>query len=127
MSGTAQLEAEELEEQLREQTEHVNLYRNLIPLSTMRMHEPDEDGGEDGGCGPQTLDAQTTDGGTTRVFLGKDKPRSQLQAEIVGKRLVVLLRQRMPQADIYHRRHEGEGWSIGSRSSRFSHRATDHP
>lgn len=55
----------------------------------------------------RTVDVWSTDGGSTRVYLGRDKPRSQLQAKMVGKRLVAILKHRMPTSDIYHRHRDG--------------------
>lgn len=53
------------------------------------------------------LDAHTPDDTVTRVFLGRDRPRAQVQAEVVGKRVVALLAKRKPQAAVFHRRREG--------------------
>lgn len=60
----------------------------------------------------RSLGAQTTKGGTTRVCLGCDKPRSQLQAEAFGKRVATLLTQRVPKSEV-HQWH----WWIGRPSS----------
>lgn len=55
----------------------------------------------------RTLDAQTTEGATTRLHMGRDKPREQMQGEVFGKRLVAVLRQRFPKAEVYNSRRDG--------------------
>lgn len=53
------------------------------------------------------LEVDTIIGGTTRVYLGRDKRWAQLQVEITGKKMVAMLAKRLPQADIFHRHRDG--------------------
>lgn len=55
----------------------------------------------------RALNAQTPDGSMTRWYMGRDKPREQLQVEVCGKRIVSLLAQKHPKAEVYQTRRDG--------------------
>lgn len=47
------------------------------------------------------------DGSPTRAYLGRDRPREQMQVEVCGKRIVALLSNKHPTAEVYQTKRDG--------------------
>lgn len=53
------------------------------------------------------MSVQSKDGAMTRVYMGRDNTKEQLQLEVSGKRVVSLLARKRPKGEVYMTKRDG--------------------